>query len=167
MSYTQTHENKQFPPNSTFPDHCFFKGCTFKATCTFGIGCHFIGCTFMEEQDNPPSVIKEGIVESSTLAAVTLESTTLSVNNKDTKKKTQDKGWHRDGTYRGQSDDVCICYCVSPVPCAGVSIAPADNKPSTIQTVANCTVPCDPNQGFGDSQVTYGQNSQQSDGTPK
>lgn len=157
MSYKQVHKGKTFPPNSKFPEHCYFEGCTFQATCYFGEGCHFVNCKFTKccpkKNQNAPSKVVKGIVESSTLESVHLDKETLGVNNKSTGYKVIDESWSRAGVTRGNTEDVCLCYCTPPNPCAGVSIPPKDGGTPPVDKVADCQ-PCPRNQGFGDSKVT-------------
>ena len=74
MSYKQVHEGGTFGPFKNFPEHCYFKNCTFYATCTFQENCHFIDCTFLDccppYYRNPPSQVRESILENCSLEKV-------------------------------------------------------------------------------------------------
>lgn len=154
MSYQKVYKGKTFTPGKKFPERCYFEGCTIQATCTFGEGCYFVDCTFQKccpsQNNNPPSVIKAGIVENCTLESVTLDKETLGVNNKSTGYKVKDKSWSRDGIVRGDKESVCLCYLTEPNPCKGVSLASKENEPATPEPVETCK-PCTPNRGYGDS----------------
>lgn len=139
MSYTKIYKGVTFPPNSKFPDFCYFDGCTFQATCTFGVGCHFINCTFQKccpkYYRNQPSQVKSAIVIDSTLESVSLDNNTLGHNNKNTGYMVTDMSYTRDGVTHGtgqRSDSMQNC-------CLGVSISPTD-----VGVVATCK-PCEEN----------------------
>lgn len=156
MSYKKVYKGKNFPPNTKFPERCYFEGCTFKATCTFGVGCHFINCKFEKccpkQNNNPPSQVKEAIVENCTLESVTLDAKTLGKNNKSTGYMVTDNSYKRDGVVRGNKDDFCLCLFPKDVGCAGVSVTSVENKPIKQEPVAKCK-PTQPNRGYGDSEV--------------
>lgn len=125
-------------PGASFPENCYFEGVTIIATCQFGKGSIFKKCKFQKccpkHNQNPPSQIKESIVEDCTLESVSIDAKSLSINNKSTGYKVQDMGVKnpRPQAY-GTTAGVRLKwdYCGSdevPCPNKGVLVAPPAGK---------------------------------------
>lgn len=147
MAFQKIFKGQTFPPNTVFPEHCYFEGCTFQASCKIAAGSVVKGCTFVKccpkPYSNPNSEVKDSIVVDSTLEYVTIDKGTLSVNNKNTGNRVQDNGWKRDGVVVGSEEKFCLCYCVFPTPCQqGVSVPPKDGEKPEAQPVTTCMPKC-------------------------
>lgn len=150
MAFQQVHKGGTFGPGASFPEYCYFEGCTFYAQCTFAPGSIFKNCTFLKccpkHYRNPNSIVKQAKMDGCYLEYITVDSESLVTNCSKGARATIQANENPSGKQTGNNEKLELCWCVQPAidSCEndGISISPVESgKPKISNVEGNCKTP--------------------------
>lgn len=150
MAFQQVHKGGTFGPGASFPEYCYFDGCTFYAQCTFGPGSMFKNCTFLKccpkYYTNPNSTVKQSILENCFLEYITVDSESLVANCSKGIRAIVLASENPRPQQTGSSSKLSYEWSVQPAidSCKndGISISPVESgKPKVSNVEGSCKIP--------------------------